>query len=222
MKYVFPVFRGVGLMIFYLWGMAGNVYVFNKFRISYRRILEYGHHYSTAFIIMKRASFFTLFYFAMLMVYFIGASYNSSLELKEKRFPIEYSPFLVWILYLGYIFFPNREVFNAEGRKYFYRVLVDMLKSPCSRVSFVISWVTDQSVSFVIPIKDLGYTICFFTSDFNNGNPLEVKEKCMNKTAFEGFVVAYLIALVPLMFRMIQCYRQAKQDTGRFIGHIQM
>lgn len=44
----------------------------------------------------------------------------------------------------------------------------------------------------------------------------------MNKTAFEGFVVAYLIALVPLMFRMIQCYRQAKQDTGRFRGHIQM
>jgi hypothetical protein len=24
------------------------------------------------------------------------------------------------------------------------------------------------------------------------------------------------------MYRMIQCYRQAKQDTGRFIGHIQM
>lgn len=34
--------------------------------------------------------------------------------------------------------------------------------------------------------------------------------------------MAYLIALVPLMFRMIQCYRQAKQDKGVFIGHIQM
>ena len=34
--------------------------------------------------------------------------------------------------------------------------------------------------------------------------------------------MAYLIALVPLMFRMIQCYRQAIQDTGRFRGHIQM
>lgn len=44
----------------------------------------------------------------------------------------------------------------------------------------------------------------------------------MNKTSFEGFVVAYLIALVPLLFRMIQCYRQAIQDTGKFIGHIQM
>jgi hypothetical protein len=39
MKYVFPMFRGVGLFIFYLWGMAFNVLVYNKFRISYRRIL---------------------------------------------------------------------------------------------------------------------------------------------------------------------------------------
>lgn len=99
---------------------------------------------------------------------------------------------------------------------------MDVIKSPCSRVSFLISWVTDQAVSFVIPIKDFGYTICFFTSDFNNGNPLHVKKNCMDKTAFEGFVVAYLIALVPLLFRMIQCYRAAKQDTGRFLGHIQM
>lgn len=80
MKYIFPMFRGVGLFIFYLWGMAFNVLVFNKFRISYRRILEYGHHYSTASIIMKRAAFFTLLFFSMLMVYFIGASFNSSLK----------------------------------------------------------------------------------------------------------------------------------------------
>ena len=37
-----------------------------------------------------------------------------------------------------------------------------------------------------------------------------------------GFLVAYLIALTPLVFRMVQCYRQAVQDKGRFIGHLQM
>lgn len=50
-------------------------------------------------------------------------------------------------------------------------------------MNFLISWVTDQAVSFVIPIKDLGYTICFFTSDFNHGNPYEVSKHCMDKTA---------------------------------------
>ncbi len=63
-------------------------------------------------------------------------------------------------------------------------MLVSVIKSPCSRVNFLISWVTDQAVSFVLPIKDLGYTICFFTSDFNNGNPYWVGQNCLNKTAF--------------------------------------
>lgn len=88
MKYIFPMFRGVGLLIFYLWGVAWNVFVFNKYRISYRRILEYGHHYSTAVIIMKRAAFFTLLFFSMLMLYFIGASYNLSIKDSSPRFPV--------------------------------------------------------------------------------------------------------------------------------------
>jgi|688.fasta_scaffold2462391_1 hypothetical protein len=64
---------------------------------------------------MKRAAFFTLIFFSMLMLYFIGASYNTTLidqDKQDKRFPVEYTPFVVWIIYMGYIFFPNREVFN--------------------------------------------------------------------------------------------------------------
>jgi hypothetical protein len=61
---------------------------------------------------MKRAAFFTLIFFSMLMLYFIGASYNTTLTDQDKRFPVEYTPFVVWIIYMGYIFFPNREVFN--------------------------------------------------------------------------------------------------------------
>lgn len=37
--FMIPMFRGIGLFIFYLWGMAFNVFIFNKFRVSYRRIL---------------------------------------------------------------------------------------------------------------------------------------------------------------------------------------
>jgi hypothetical protein len=44
----------------------------------------------------------------------------------------------------------------------------------------------------------------------------------LDKTTPIGFFIAYFIAIIPLLFRMIQCYRQAKQDTGIFIGHTQM
>ena len=37
--FIIPMFRGIGLFIFYLCGMAFNVFIFNKFRVSYRRIL---------------------------------------------------------------------------------------------------------------------------------------------------------------------------------------
>jgi hypothetical protein len=39
LDFIIPMFRGIGLFIFYLWGMAFNVFIFNKFRVSYRRIL---------------------------------------------------------------------------------------------------------------------------------------------------------------------------------------
>jgi hypothetical protein len=39
MGYVFPMFRGVGLLILYLWGMAWNVYGFTQHKINYRIIL---------------------------------------------------------------------------------------------------------------------------------------------------------------------------------------
>ena len=74
MIYVFPVFRGIGLMILYLWGMAWNVYGFTKYRINHRLVLEYGSHYSTHFQIMKRAGFFTLIFTSMLLVYCVVES----------------------------------------------------------------------------------------------------------------------------------------------------
>ncbi len=71
MNYVFPMFRGIGLLILYLWGVAWNVYGFTKYRINHRLILEYGSHYSTHFQIMKRAGFFTLVFSMMLLLYCI-------------------------------------------------------------------------------------------------------------------------------------------------------
>lgn len=71
LNYIFPMFRGIGLLILYLWGVAWNVYGFTKFRINHRLILEYGSHYSTHFQIMKRAGFFTLVFSLMLLLYII-------------------------------------------------------------------------------------------------------------------------------------------------------
>lgn len=90
--------------------------------------------------------------------------------------------------------------------------------SPVVRITFLLSYGTDQLVSFIVPIKDFAYTLCFYTSDFTVN---DVKS-CLKSDSFDGIIIAYVVALVPLMLRMIQCYKQAKQTTGKFIGHIQM
>ena len=78
MIYIFPIFRGVGLFILYFWGCAWNIYGFNKFKVNYRFILDYGSHYSTYFQIMKRAGFFTMVFIFMLLFYFIGDTLNDN------------------------------------------------------------------------------------------------------------------------------------------------
>lgn len=78
MNYIFPMFRGVGLLILYLWGSAWNVYGFAAFKINFKNILEYGSHYSTHFQIMKRAGFFTLIFCLMLFLYLLGLEINKN------------------------------------------------------------------------------------------------------------------------------------------------
>jgi hypothetical protein len=211
------MFRGIGLLILYNWGTAWNVYAFLRFKISFRVILEYGSHYSNPFELMKKAGFFSLVFCLMLFIYLLGLQYNRS-EAEYHHVPIEYAPFFVWCLYFGYIFFPSKQMFNPQGRSYFYGLLKKMILSPFVRMSFVLSYATDQAVSFITPIKDFAYTVCFYGSDFT----VDDVSQCLKSNSVDGFIISYVIALIPLMLRLVQCFKAAKQASGQFCGHLQM
>lgn len=109
-------------------------------------------------------------------------------------------------------------MFNPKGRKYFYNLLKKIIFSPVLKITFLITWASDQAVSFVIPFKDFAYTICFYTSQIK----IDDVKDCLNSTHIQGVIVTYVVAIIPLFIRMIQCYKQAKQNSGKFIGHLQM
>jgi EXS family len=44
---IFPLFRGVGLLILYVWLLAWNAYVWTEYNINYKLIFNFGYHYST-------------------------------------------------------------------------------------------------------------------------------------------------------------------------------
>jgi hypothetical protein len=50
-------------------------------------------------------------------------------------------------------------------------------------MSFLISYASDQAVSFVIPIKDFAYTICYYTSQLDSLG-MEDTKQCLSSNSF--------------------------------------
>ena len=45
-KYGFPLFRGIGIIIAYIWLLAWNVYGWTKYNVNYKLVFDFNYHYS--------------------------------------------------------------------------------------------------------------------------------------------------------------------------------
>jgi hypothetical protein len=192
---VFPMFRGASLFILYVWLLAWNVHGWNRFNVNYRLIFKFNHHYSRTEQILGRAAAFSLIFLLMLLLYLaIRLDFLGSF-LKDNDIS-SYTPLIVWVCFFGYVFFPSNRLFNGKGRQYFYRLMRACLFSMFYKMEFRIAWATDQLVSFVGPLKDLSYTLCYYGSDFT-------LESAVDHCADDHRIVqGFIIAFIPLFFRM--------------------
>jgi len=62
-------------------------------------------------------------------------------------------------------------------------------------------WATDQLASFVLPLKDLEYTICFYTTYFFYN-----KEDLVECSSERGVGKGVIMAAVPLIIRFFQVF----------------
>ena len=46
-------------------------------------------------------------------------------------------------MFFVYILYPSKEVFNFKGRKYFFKLLKDVIISPFIYIGFLVPWATD-------------------------------------------------------------------------------
>lgn len=70
---------------------------------------------------------------------------------------------------------------------------------------------TDQWISMATPLRDLAYTVCYYTRlDFNviKVNP------CKENTSFE---VILLVVIIAISFRVLQCIRLGFQEGKYFM-----
>lgn len=102
-----------------------------------------------------------------MVVFLIYLLFITNIVANNSSFQTEYLVLIVWIALASYIFMPL-PILNHEGRLYALKLNLRCLLSPIIGVDFTIVWMTDQWISMATPLRDLAYTVCYYTRlDFN-------------------------------------------------------
>ena len=199
-KYIFPMFRGSAFIVLYIWFLGWNVYTWTKNHINYKKIFEFNYHYSTPTEILMRGTFFSSILFIIFIWYIAVKEDMGSFArgLDSIGIPKEFLPLALWVLLLFYILFPSRKWFNGDGRRYLLIRLYRYLISPIVTIDVPTAWVADQIMSFVIPLQDFAYAICYYTSRIRNYDNMHPGH-CFADTIYVGFLVGFF----PGVFRTI-------------------
>ena len=154
MKAIFPMFRGISIIIVYMGLLAWNVYGWTKYNVNYKLIFRFNHHYSqlTQVIInslkiiikyllqiLKRAAVFATVLLIFLLWYLVEDAHLGKTSRALDFIPKELLPGILWLGFFIYMFFPSTKIFNGPGRLYLLRVIKSILKVPFISVVFPVN-----------------------------------------------------------------------------------
>ena len=122
------------------------------------------HHYSTSTDIFKVAGFFSTFWLVLFSIYVLKISEVANFDIIDTHYLVAF----VWGLFFLYLVNPL-PIFNWRSRLYSFKLAFISIFSPFLGVTFPVIWMTDQVISLVTPLKDFGYTVCYYQHiDFND------------------------------------------------------
>ena len=98
-------------------------------------------------------------------------------------------------------------LFYSTARKEFVITLWEVVKAPFGIVRFKEFLVADIITSFVNPMKDIGYVVCFFTQGFWKTSEVPEMGTCPGLKVY-----AYAIMIIPFWFRFAQSLRRYKEN----------
>lgn len=210
-KYQFPIFRGFLFIVLYLALLAFNVYGWLRNHLNYRGVFGLYKHYSSPAVILKRVLFFSSLWLLTFLVFLIYVTYyKKNNSLLFGFVPVYYLSGINWLLFCLYLFFPSRKIFNGKGRVYIFKLFWKTVFQSCLKVDFPMIFFINQFTSFVLALKDLEYTMCYYISVWLHPEN-EYPQICLKDSFQVGFVFAFL----PLFIRIIQCIRIAYDRKDR-------
>ena len=204
---LFPMYRTYGIVCLYLWTLGLNVWVWNKADINYKALFTFDNHYSTVIEIFIRASAFTNILFIAFFIYMLTRTQfgiNSGINIHID----EILPGLIWSILFLYFFWPFKS-FNYCGRIYTMRLFGESIASILIPIEFKHIWFMDQLTSLIGPMRDLEYTLCYYSYYVN---PFQTRELiCSNPR-----LIYLIIAILPNLFRCLQVGRQMIDNNKIF------
>jgi len=205
-KSIFPMFRGFFIVCLYWWILGLDVHFWNKAHISYKVIFKFDNHFSTSLEIYKRASIFTFILLIAILFYLIKRANINFLFGILNPAPAHIFPLICWICFFIYMFCPFK-IFNYQGRKFLFDLTGESIASFLMKTDFRHVWFIDQLTTFIAPIRDMEYTLCYYA--YYNA-PQNIIDQYCNKTRGVYLFIAYF----PNIIRILQCCKQIF-DSGK-------
>ncbi|CAD8135336.1 unnamed protein product [Paramecium octaurelia] len=212
---IFPSIRGGGLLLIYYWLLTLDQYIWIKYQINYKLYLGFNHHFSTLTEVIKRVSFLSTIY---LLLFLITCIQVEEIAFKDYKNIIKVLPLLYWVIFFGYLLIPTIKKFNGQGRRWMYRMLKGALFSHFLAYDARYTFVLDQFVSLFSPIRDLEYTICYYSNDlFNDNEEIQHYKECEQGQR----IVGDICLIVVFSLKCLHCLTLAKKN-GKFYNTLEM
>ena len=211
---IFPMYRTYGIICLYLWTLGLNVWVWNKENINYKALFTFDNHYSTEVEIFIRAAFFSNLLLLAFFIHIIAHTQRGSnfFNFSNSNYSIDgILPGIIWFILIVYFFWPFK-YFNYYGRIYTMRLFGECIASILIPIEFKHIWFMDQLTSLIGPMRDIEYTLCYYSYYVN---PFQTRELfCSNART-----IYLIIAIFPNLFRCLQVGRQMI-DNGKICPYI--
>lgn len=192
-KTIFPMFRGFICVCLFLWVFSINTYIWKIYRINWRLCFKFQNHYSEVVDQLKRAAFFTMVCFLMLLLYLVM---RMELAVEISVFyviPRQMTPLICWLTFFVYLFFP-KGYFNWKGRYWFFKNFYEGCLLECDIGH---SLCVGYLCSMAGPLRDMFYMFCYY---MHYGEAIEE----LGKSCSLQSPITLIMSLIPFFFRGLQ------------------
>jgi hypothetical protein len=207
----FPVFRGVGGLLFLQWFWGMSVWVWTRYRVNYIYLFDLNPRIvDSPLSIFNSAVDNTLVFLVLMLLYYKAGAHDI-----PGKFPAGIFPMLLVIYAVFQLVFPLRK------RMPMWDNIGKVITAPVSSPTFFHGYIGDIFTSMVKVFQDLAWTVFFvFSGDWlvNEDLPASSRHTWANATYYRNVLIP-ILTLFPLLIRFNQCLRRYA-DTGKRLPHL--